>query len=222
MFTAQRVPYDFFSLMSDLKRPAWVVASAMAFLFCFSVVTPRADAQSGGELPEVDVTTVSFRNVQPDNGGEGWLEAVVELNVGGTPGAGVYARNVDRVRVTLSISIKTRDNDFDFFRATAEAVSLRAGRASVRFYLPPEIVRREQINGTPHAYLVELAAKGRPLPAGSGNASSVLQSAEVISSFKDRVVRAAPLNDGILVPQYDSPFEHSYGNDTPSFVRRTR
>lgn len=208
--------------MSDLKPPAWVVAATLAFLFCLSVVSPHVQAQSGNDSPEIEVTKVSFRNIQPDNGGEGWLEAVVELNVGGTPGAGVYSRNVDRVRVTLSISIKTRDNDFDFFRASAEAVSLRAGRAAVRFYLPPEVVRREQINSTPHAWLVELAAGGRPLPESAGGVSSVLQSAEVISSFKDRVVRAAPLNDGILVPQYDSPFEHNYGNDTPSFVRRSR
>lgn len=210
------------SLMPDFKRPTRLLAFTVVFAFCFSVVPLRVCAQSNAETPVVEVTNVSFRNVQPDNGGEGWLEAVVELNVGGTPGAGVYSRNVDRVKVTLSISIKTRNDDFDFFRASAEAVTLRAGRASIRFYLPPEIVRREQINGTPYAYLVELAVKGRPLPDSPANASSVLRSADIVSGFKDRVVRAAPLNDGILVPQYDSPFEHSYGNDTPSYVRRSR
>lgn len=179
-------------------------------------------AQSEAESPVVEVGKVTFRNVRPDNGGDSWLEAVVELTVGGTPGAGVYSRNVDRVRVTLNIGIRTRDNDFDFYRATAEAVSLRSGRASIRFYLPPEIVRNEQINSDPYAYFVDLAVKGRPLPVGPGNGSSVLRAADVVSSFKDRVVRAAPANDGVMVPQYDSPFAFSYGNDTPSFVRRPR
>jgi hypothetical protein len=44
----------------------------------------------------------------------------------------------------------------------------------------------------------------------------------LLRTFKDRVAQAAPLNDGVLVPQHLSPFVHMYRGDTPSIVRRER
>lgn len=180
-------------------------------------------AQSAATGAQVEIRRVQFNTVRPPNGGDSWLEAVVELNVAAGNDGGASSRFADRVRVSLSISVRKRGEGFEFFRASAEAVSLEAGRAAVRFYLPPEIIRREQISTDPFAFLVELALGGRPVAGEEGVlASSVLNSAEVTRNFKDRVAQAAPLNDGILVPQYDSPFAASYGGDTPSFVRRSR
>lgn len=180
-------------------------------------------AQSTVAGATVEIRSVQFNSARPPNGGDAWLEAVVELNIFTAGDSGAYARFADRVRISLSLSVRKRGDGFEFFRSSAEAVSLEAGRAAVRFYLPPEIVAREQISSDPFAYLVEVALGGRPVGGDGGAlASSVLSSPEVLRNFKDRVAQAAPLNDGILVPQYDSPFAASYGGDTPSYVRRSR
>jgi hypothetical protein len=188
----------------------------------FTTVAQAQTTPPATLVPDLSVRTVRFAQVRPPGGGDAWLEATVDLDVRGTQGAGVYARHVDRVQVAFALSIRRRDGGFDFFRSSAEAVSLEAGPARYRFYLPPEILKREQLGSEPVAWLAELAVAGRPLPAGTGLSAAVLQADEAMRSFKDRVARAAPLNDGVLVPQYESPFASHYGGDTPSFVRRGR
>jgi hypothetical protein len=207
--------------MTILKPPlrsVLVVATVVGWLHAAVV---RADTAAPA-VPEIAVRTVEFAMVRPPNGGDAWLEAVVELDVRGTPGAGVYARFADRVEVAFALSVRRRDGEFEFFRASAEAVSLEAGPAYFRFYLPPEIVRREQLGTDAAAFAIDLACKGRPLAAGAENVSALLRSPEALRSFRDRVARAAPFNDGVLVPQFESPFASQYGGRTPSFVRRGR
>ena len=209
-------------LMGLLKPPLRLL-SLGALLGSIAMVVP-GHAQDQAESPgaTVSVRNVKFGTVRAPGGQDPWLEAVVELDVAPGNGSGIYNRYADRVQVTLGITITKRNNEYDFYRASAEAVSLEAGRALVRFYLPPEIVKREQVNGEPFAWLVELAAQGRPVPLAASNASSNLRSMEAVRSFKDHVAQAAPTNDGVLVPQYDSPFADRYPADTPSFVRRAR
>ncbi len=172
-----------------------------------------------GVAPEVEVRSVRFASVRPPNGGDAWLEALVELNVRGSAAGGTYGRFVDRVRVSIGLSIRKRGEGYEFFRSSAEAVSLEAGRAAIRFYLPPEIIRREQINSDPHAHLVEVAVGGREVTT---SVSALLRSEEAVRSFRDRLAQAGPANDGVLVPQHESPFANEYPRDTPSMVRRPR
>ena len=89
----------------------------------------------------------------------------------------------------------------------------------MRFYLPAEIVKRDQLHGDPRHWGVELAVEGRPLPAGRSAYSSNLAGAEARLAFQKRAPAAA-VNDGVLVPQYLSPFAGEYPRATPSFVRR--
>lgn len=206
--------------MTVQKTPERLVVILLALAILGGGLVSRLAAQPAAAAPEVSVNSVRFSQVRPGFGGDPWLEALVELEVRGGPG-GDYSRFVDRVQVSLSLSVRKRDGGFDFFRASAEAVSLEVGRAAIRFYLPPEIVRREQINSDPVAYAVELVAHGVAMPPGPDALSSVLRSETAMRSFKDHVVRMAPLNDGVLVAQYDSPFLNDYGRETPSF-RRTR
>jgi hypothetical protein len=187
--------------------------------------SPTTNAPAGAE---VEVRSVKFATVRPPNGGDAWLESTVELGVNPNPAAGPYGRFADRVQVTLLLSLRTRENDYTFYRASAEAVTLEAGRAAIRFYLPPEVLQREQVNTDPFAYAVEVAVGGRPVTPGAGSLSSSLRTgdpqraAELLRTFKDRAAQAAPRNDGVMVPQYLSPFATAYGNDTPAFVRRER
>jgi len=135
------------------------------------------------------------------------------------PGGGEAGRWAERVGVRLALGVERRDGGYRFFQSEAEVVALKAGTAVVRFYLPPEIVERERISGAPFAWMAEIAVAGEARPGGL--VSSVLRDATALESFRNRVKAEAAANAGVLVPQYDSPFEHEYAADTPSYVRRT-
>ncbi len=208
----RRLPLPVAILVATLGGPAFAAAQNAA---------PPAGA-------DVEVRNVKFGTMRPPGGGDAWLETTIEVGVIANPAAGAYGRFADRVRATLLLSLRGRDQGFVFYRASAEAVTLETGRAAFRFYLPPEVLRREQVNTDPYAYAVELSIQGRALEPGAGAMSASLRTtdpqrmAEIVRTFKDRVAQSAPLNDGVMVPQYLSPFALSYGGDTPSFVRPER
>lgn len=209
-------------LMQALVPPRSLVALLVAVFTCALGGGARLGAQTpAADGATVGVYSVKFGQMRAPGGGDTWIEAAVELAVTPSTTGGAYARWADSVRVGLSIGIQKRDGGFEFFRATAEAVSLEAGRAVYRFYLPPEIARREQLNSTePYAWLVDVAVKGTPLEPAATHVSALLATPEALRSFKDRVARSATLNDGVLVPQFESPFANAFAGDTPTFVRR--
>jgi hypothetical protein len=173
---------------------------------------------------DVEVTLVRFTNVRAPAGGHGtWLEANVQLLVRPPPAA---PRDiVSRVRVALLVGVELpatagQERRIEHYRAEAECVALEAGRADVRFYLPPELVKRDQLHGDPKFWGVELAAGGRALPAGRGAYAPTLSSAEQRKTFQTRGGPAAAANDGLLQPQYLTPFANEYPRTTPTFVRR--
>jgi hypothetical protein len=108
----------------------------------------------------------------------------------------------------------------DFYRADAECVALEPGRAEVRFFLPAELVKRDQLPGEPKYFGVELAVEGRPVPAGRAAYSTGLASPESRKSFQQRAQAAAAANEGLLLPQFLTPFANEYPRSTPSFVRK--
>ncbi|MCX6951051.1 MAG: hypothetical protein NTV51_02520, partial [Verrucomicrobia bacterium] len=173
---------------------------------------------------EVDVSSVKFGNLRAPNGTTGnWLEADIALEARPAPGS--VGRMVGRVRVTLTLGFELPapaggERRLEFYRAEAECVALEAGRADVRFYLPPELVKRDQLHGDPKYWGVELAVGGRALPAGRAAYATTLVTADARKSFQARALSAAGANDGLLVPQYLSPFVNEYPRATPSFVRR--
>jgi len=99
-------------------------------------------------------------------------------------------------------------------------VALEAGRADVRFYLPPEVVKRDGLHGDPKYWGVELAVAGRPITAARGAYSATLTTAEQRKNFQGKGGQAAAGNDGILQPQYLTPFVNQYSRATPTFVRK--
>jgi len=151
------------------------------------------------------------------------MEATVELDVRGTPVGNPGF--VDTVRVALSLGLHSSmvdGGDFVFFRSEAEASTLESGTARFRFYLPAAVVRRYQLSGEPFAFAVDIWVDGKPLPVSRIAVSTNLNNPESVRSFRDRVARDAIRNEGILVPQYDTPFLIEYAQDTPPFVRRNR
>ena len=197
-------------------------------LMCFGTVASSMVAE------EVEVTAVKFANVRPPNGGNGtWLEADIALNVRAAPGSA--GAMVSRVRVILTLGFELPGGEtiqraqgpgpvegrhIDHYRAEAECVALDAGRADVRFYLPPELVKRDQLHGEPKYWGVEVAVAGRPLPAVHAAYSAALATADQQKNFQARAATSAALNDGLLQPQYGTVFAGEYPRATPSFVRR--
>jgi hypothetical protein len=172
---------------------------------------------------EVEVSMVRFApNVRAASGAS-WFEVDVQLDVKPPPPAA--GRMVSRVRVALYLqfelpAIAGGERRSEFYRAEAECVALEAGRSDVRFYLPPEIVKRDQLHGDPRWWGVELMVGGKAIPAGRGAYAPTLVAAEARKSFLAKATAVAALNDGLLQPQFLTPFAHDYPRATPTFVRR--
>ncbi len=151
------------------------------------------------------------------------MEATIELSVRGTPAGN--PRFVDGVRVALSLGFRStmaEETGFVFYRSEAEASTLESGVARFRFYLPPTVVKRYQIGDEPFAYAVDVWVDGKAMPRARSSVSSNLLDADVLRSFRDRVAKDAVRSNGILVPQFKTPFLIEYARDTPPYVLRSR
>lgn len=207
--------------------PVLVAAAAPIRLIAQPAPAPAVPAEG---IAQVDVTDVKFAGVRSPSG-ETWLEATVEVNAkpGGRMAAGEF---VDHVRVTLNLGIDVSGEGtakrHSFYRASAEAVALEGGSKSVfRFYLPPEVVRRDKITvgDSGKFYFVELEVAGKQLPPGRGNASPTFKKNESIKSesvqnFLGSVSSEGGQNLGVLIPQHLSPFASDSQRRAPSMVRR--
>ena len=158
-----------------------------------------------------------------------WLEVEVEIEGGPNPDPNAFNRRfVDNVRVFLGLgfSLESRprlEKAFRFFRAEARLPTIEEGdRKSIFFYLPSEIVERDQLREKPFAYLVELSVGGQPLATRRGNTSSNLENARQVAHFRQRLETQAIKNDGILLPIYHTPFQRDSRKSqvSPAFVHK--
>lgn len=178
----------------------------------------------GLSAQEVEVQTVRFMNLRAPTGSNGtWMEADVQLTV--RPPPSTPRDIISRVRVSILIGFELPasaggERRIEHYRAEAECVGLEAGRNDVRFYLPPEIVKRDQLHGDPKYWGVELAVAGKAIPSGRSAYAPTLGSAEQRKNFQTRGGAAATANDGILQPQFLTPFINEYPRATPTFLRR--
>jgi hypothetical protein len=177
-----------------------------------------------GRAELVEVSAVRFGNLRAPNGSPGnWHEAAINLTV--KPQTGAPSQMVSRVRVALLVGFELpatsgAERRLDYYRAEVECVALEPGRADVRFYLPPEVVKRDSLHGDPKYWGVEVAVEGKPLLASRAAYSSSLAGVEQRKNFQKRGAAAATVNEGVLVPQYFSPFVNEYPRATPSYVRK--
>lgn len=192
----------------------------LRFLVCGWALAAVATAWT----QEVDVALVRFTMLRAPLGSTGnWLEAEVQLNARPAPGS--PGPMVSRVRVAVLLGYELpaaagAERRVEHYRAEAECVALEPGRSSVRFYLPPEVVKRDNLRSDAKYWTVDLSIGGRPVPPGRSSASSALSAPEARRNFQTRGNAAAANNDGILLPQFLSPFAAEYPRATPSFVRR--
>jgi hypothetical protein len=194
---------------------------ASAFTLAAGLAAPHAIAAE-----PVEVALVRFANVRAPNGAPGsWLEASVVLDVRPPAGTGGVVKMISRVHVDLQLGFELpassgSERHVEYYRAGAECVALDAGRTEIRFYLPPELVKRDQLHGEPKFWTVDLSAGGRVLPPGRASSSATLANPENRRNFLTRAAAASPANDGLLQPQYLTVFANDYPRATPTFVRR--
>lgn len=173
---------------------------------------------------DVEVATVNFTNVRAPTGSIGtWLETEIRLNVKAV--SGNPRQMVSRVQVSVLLGFELPapaggERRLEHYRAEAECVALDPGQAYVRFYLPPELVKRDQLHGDPQYWGVELAVAGHALPAARTAYSVSLPTPEQRKNFQTQAGTDAAGNDGILLPQFLTPFVNEHPRRTPSFVRR--
>ncbi|MET0261268.1 MAG: hypothetical protein ABW223_00105 [Rariglobus sp.] len=193
----------------------WAALMAFASLLPVSAQTPPAAAPV-----EVEVGGVKFNAIRQPNSQSAWYEA--EIDVIAKPSAQT-GRFLNRVKVTLSIATKVATpgttKPYEFYRSSAELVSLETGRSSVRFYLPPEVLKRDGVRGDPDFWLVELSVGGTAVAPTKNAASSSINDKAKLDNFKSKVASEAGANDGILVPQYLSPYAIDYTRQSPSYIR---
>ena len=190
------------------------VSRVLLTLFA-GLLIATADAQ------EVVVSAVRFNNPRPVAGGAPWLEVDVALKA--NPLAA--GRMVNRVRVALTLGFELPaaagfPRRVEYYRAEAECVALEPGRSDVRFYLPPELVKRDQLHGEPRFWVVELAVAEHPVPTARANFAAALNNPAARGEFLAAAAAAVPAQGGLLLPQYLTPFALEYPRATPSFVRR--
>jgi hypothetical protein len=206
--------------MKPLLQPfLWFPLSA---LLAITVVPARgADAPAGPPPPSkaaVEVSNVTFNSPTEPGNPLPWQEVVVELRVNPSKD-GNYVGHV-KVVLSLGTEVTVGTKHIDFYRASAEAVALKVGaRALFRFYLPPEIVERDSLHGETKYYAAEVSVGGQPQPASRESHTRDPKVMPNVQSFLTKAASDGAVNDGILLPQMFTPFEHDSSREAPTFVR---
>ena len=202
----------------------WAALLASAAVLPVSAQTqPQQPVATVAGSPVIEVADVRFSPVRL--GSNTWYETDIEIQ----PRGGVGADNrqyINRVKVTLTLGIfsvkaaqgaKIPDT---YYRASAEVAAIKStsGRTHFRFYLPPEIVDRDQITGEQRFYLVELFVDGKALPLTKYHVPSTFKP-ETVEGFRNKASAEVAANDGILLPQYLTPLANAGSPPAPSFIR---
>lgn len=164
-----------------------------------------ATAQDAPTRSTVEVGGLRASTVR-DAAGVDWFEYDVEIRINAS-GSG-RERFVDRVGIALNLALEVAEAEggFEFYRASATAVTIEAGRANFRFYLPPEIVRRDRVQGAPRFYVIDVTVAGEMQPLARDRVARAFTGPEAVDNFRQQLAQRAPANDGVLLPQHLSPF----------------
>lgn len=172
---------------------------------------------------QIEVASVKFGYSRAENGGDNWMEALIELDVKPN-GKQVSGEFLNRVRVTLNLGCEATstkgEKSLTYYKSSVEMVSVEGGKAFVRFYLPHEVVKRDRLRGDPQYYLVELEAGGEPQKPNLQSVSKSINNSTLLAGFKGKVASESGANDSLLMPQYLTPFANDSRRSSPTFLRR--
>ena len=197
---------------------------SLLILLVATVCGPLASSVHA-QLDPVSVTRVKF---DKDSGTWKDTQIEVELQANGNPNPDAPNPNyVDNVTVTLIIGYahptKKDEREFIFHTSTVTLATLEvAKKKKIGFYLPYDIVQRDNVRKEPTYWYVNLEVDGSEIPVSQNNiktrASSSLQRANVFQSFQNSSSGAI---EGVLQPGYLSGNGYiERGKDRPAFIRK--
>lgn len=140
----------------------------------------------------------------------------VEVQANATVDPKSVKRWVDKVKVTVTQIYKTdsaKFEDWNYYRSAATVLTLEVGKPrSVLFYLPGDIVKRDNLRKEPDYYFVQLEvggaesplfdAKGALLAEQSRAVHREIAKKDLYDKAKDAADRGVVNTPGILRPQY--------------------
>lgn len=201
-----------------------LVASALALFVSAGSIQVSAQAPGASEQAtagQVEVGGIKFGSAR--FGSDSWMETEITLDV--KPGGrAVGGQFVNDVRVTLNLGFESPEAPSGppkiFYRSSATFIAVEGGRHTVRFYLPPEVVKRDRLRAPVKFYSVEIEAGGTVQTPGRANVASVFTSAASVQNFQSTVTSESRANEGVLMPQHLTPFAAESSLRTPTAVRR--
>ncbi|MBD5780586.1 hypothetical protein IEN85_13880 [Pelagicoccus sp. NFK12] len=165
---------------------------------------------------EVEIVRVDFDLEQQDGARDPWYAISVVLSVAeGERGAEGNPRFADDITVSLALATEVNRGSgraYEFYAAKADYPSLEVGQHVARFYLPPEIVKRDRVRGEPFAYEIELLSReGLKFALVSPN----LERPGALQSFRSKVAAGAAGSSELRL-QHQTPFAWLYPRNTPN------
>ncbi len=191
---------------------------AIAALFgVFALMTASLWGQAAAAPKSaVAVRDVKFMQVRIGGQEHFWNRMQVELQANGSADTKAAKRWVDKVKVTVTQIYKTdsaKFEDWNYYRANSTVLTLEVGKPrSVLFYLPGDIVKRDNLRKEPDYYFVQLDVGGSESPLFDAKGLLVAEQAravhreiskkDVFDKAKDAADRGVINTPGILRPQY--------------------
>lgn len=191
---------------------------ALASLFgVFALMVGHLFGQAAAPAKSpVAVRDVKFMQVRIGGQEHAWNRMQVELQANATVDPKALKRWVDKVKVTVTQIYKTdsaKFEDWNYYRASATVLTLELGKPrSVLFYLPGDIVKRDNLRKEPDYYFVQLDVGGAEAPLFDAKGALVAEQAravhreiskkDIFDKAKDAADRGVISTPGILRPQY--------------------
>ncbi|MDQ8180037.1 hypothetical protein [Pelagicoccus sp. SDUM812005] len=189
-----------------------VMLAPTRLLLGFVLLAVAARSQAA----ELEILRVDFDLVEQEGARDPWYEIAVAVSVEeGDRGNGANPRFADEVAVSLALATEVNrggGRSFEFYAARVEYPTLEVGQHVVRFYLPPEIVKRDRVRGEPFGYEIEILS-----PAGLEDSlvSPNLERPEALQSFRSEAASRSEESREMRL-QFETPFAWMYPRDTPS------
>jgi len=187
-----------------VKSPSAIVLFAFTWMF-----TLMCHPVSANDLVEVS-GSVDFRaNVAPYR----WNAIFIDLkaNRNTSPDA-IDSQYVDNVKVILTLGYELGEQQFAFYQSEVTLVSLeQSDRKRITFFMPKEIVDRDELDNEPEYWTIDLEVNGEMLPMRRDRSSTSISDAESLNYFKNAYASAIAETRGILVPAHRSPYGYGYG-----------
>jgi hypothetical protein len=196
---------------------AFSMSVSAAFAQTTKGESPMPTGPGGVPKASVSVRDVKFLQTKLNNQVNPWNRMQVELQANFNPDPkALNKRWVDKIKVTVTQIYKTASKDpkdWNYYRASATVLTMEVNQPrSVVFYLPGDIVKRDNLRKEPDWYYAELSvggaeeqmfdAKGSLLAEHSNAVHKSLSKKSDFDAAKDAADRGVGANPGILRPQY--------------------